>query len=89
MPELLPLGSIVTLKNGDKNIMIVGRFQRHEPSKKVFDYSSVLWPEGMIDSKRLYLFDHNDIERIYFIGMQNEEEFNFRFVLEEEYEKIK
>ena len=29
MPELLPLGSIVTLKNGDKKIMIVGRFQRH------------------------------------------------------------
>ncbi|EOS61114.1 hypothetical protein C815_00679 [Firmicutes bacterium M10-2] len=88
MPELLPIGSVVTLKNGSKKIMIVGRFQQHGKTEKIYDYASVLWPEGMIDSKHLYLFDQEDISNIYYIGMQNDEEFNFRFILEEEYEKI-
>ncbi len=88
MPELLPLGSVVTLINGEKKIMIAGRFQRHEKTKKIYDYSAVLWPEGYIDSTHLYLFDHKDIDRLYYIGLQNEEEFLFRSILEDEYEKI-
>ncbi|WP_304580917.1 DUF4176 domain-containing protein [Dubosiella newyorkensis] len=88
MPELLPLGSVVTLKNGDKKIMIIGRFQRSKESGKIYDYAAVLWPEGMIDSTKMYLFDHKDTRVLYYIGLQNEEEFNFRFVLEEEYEKV-
>ena len=82
MTEYLPLGSVITLKNGNKKLMIVGRAQVHVSSGKKFDYSSCLWPEGMIDSKSFYLFNQEDIDKIFYIGMQNEEEFQFRWVIE-------
>ena len=88
MPELLPLGSVVTLVEGDKKIMIVGRLQKHVETGKIFDYAAVLWPEGMIDSKQLYLFNQEDIQRLYFVGLQDVEEFNFRFELENQYNQV-
>ncbi|MBF0580028.1 DUF4176 domain-containing protein [Erysipelotrichaceae bacterium RD49] len=80
--EILPLGSVVTLKDGGKRLMVVGRLQKHLASGKVYDYSAVLWPEGMIDSDRTYLFDHEDIGQIWFIGLQDQEEFAFRSQLD-------
>ena len=85
MPDLLPLGSVVTLKEGNKKIMIVGRIQRNIDTDETFDYSAVLWPEGIINSKKLYLFNHSDIQHLYFVGLQDVEEFNFRYELEENY----
>lgn len=89
MKELLPLGTIVTLKNGTKKIMIVGRLQKQKENGKVYDYAACLWPEGMIDSQHFYLFDHEQIHILYYIGMQSSEEFQFRFVLEDEMKKLK
>ena len=34
--ELLPLGSVVLLKNGTKRIMICGRLQQRESDQKIF-----------------------------------------------------
>ena len=87
MPELLPLGSVVTLREGNKKIMIVGRLQKHKETQKIFDYAAVLWPEGMIDSQQFYLFDQEDIQYLYFVGLQDVEEFNFRYELENQYKK--
>lgn len=82
--EILPLGSVVTLKKGTKKLMIVGRIQEHMESGKLYDYSAVCYPEGMLDSKGLYLFRHEDIERVYYVGLQEEEEFAFRQYLKEQ-----
>ena len=51
MKEYLPLGSVITLKNGSKRLMIVGRLQNQIGSKDIYDYAAVLWPEGLVDSK--------------------------------------
>ena len=88
MPDVLPLGSVVMLKEGDKKIMIVGRLQKHVETQEIFDYAAVLWPEGMIDSKRFYLFNHTDIQRLYFVGLQNVEEFNYREELDHQYNQL-
>lgn len=87
MKEYMPLGSVVTLKQGTKKLMITGRLQRESESGLVFDYCAVLWPEGLIASDQLYLFDHEDIDLIWYVGMQNEEEFSFRHQLDEMLEK--
>lgn len=39
MQELLPLGSVVVLKEGTKKLMIIGRLQQNVKTKKVYDYA--------------------------------------------------
>lgn len=88
MKEYLPLGSVVTLKEGEKKLMICGRVQREVRSRTVYDYCACLYPEGMIDSRSVYLFAQEDIDRIYHIGLQDQEEFAFRHQMEEELTRL-
>ena len=74
MKQYLPLGSVVTLKEGEKKLMICGRIQREILSREIYDYCACLYPEGMIDSKSVYLFD--------------QEEFAFREEMEKQLEKL-
>ncbi|MBE5858637.1 MAG: DUF4176 domain-containing protein [Butyrivibrio sp.] len=72
--ELLPIGSVVLLKGGNKRLMVCGRIQTKGGDDTVYDYSGCYFPEGMIDSDRMFFFNNENIERIYFIGLQDEEE---------------
>lgn len=49
MKDLLPIGSVVTLKEGKKKLMIIGRIQENEKTKKLYDYAGCNWPEGYMD----------------------------------------
>lgn len=73
MKKFLPIGSVVLLKDSQKRIMIVGVRQKQADSDKVWDYSACLYPEGILDPERLYLFDTDQISRLYFIGFQDGE----------------
>ena len=88
MKQYLPLGSVVTLKEGEKKLMICGRIQREILSREIYDYCACLYPEGMIDSKSVYLFDQEDIRHVYHIGLQDQEEFAFREEMEKQLEKL-
>ena len=81
MKKYLPLGSVVTLKNAQKKIMIIGRYQVSDDV--LYDYSGVLFPEGYLKQNQLYVFNNEDVDAIYYMGMQNEEEFTFRKKLAE------
>ena len=83
MKDLLPIGSVVTLKEGTKKLMIMGRLQQNMKTKKLYDYAGCLWPEGYMDKEHCYVFDHEDIDCLFYIGLQDIEEFNFRFELDE------
>ena len=89
MKELMPIGTVVTLKNGTTKLMIVGRLQAQKDSSKVYDYAACLWAEGTLDSQHFYLFDQEGVHLLYHIGLQNVEEFQFRSVLDEEMKKLK
>ncbi|BAL00619.1 hypothetical protein OBV_34200 [Oscillibacter valericigenes Sjm18-20] len=78
MKDLLPLGSVVLLKGGKKRVMICGRIQRKAGEQKLYDYCACFYPEGIIDPKELYLFNNEDISKVFFMGMQDQEEFEFR-----------
>lgn len=84
LKNLLPIGSVITLKNGTKRIMIIGRIQEHAQSKKIFDYSAVYYPEGLVNVNELFLFQQEDIDQVYFVGLQDQEEFMFRGYLEQQ-----
>lgn len=73
MKKYLPIGSVVLLKESQKRIMIVGVKQKQVGSEKVWDYSACLYPEGILDPDKLYLFDNEQIERLYFVGLQDGE----------------
>lgn len=89
MKELVPLGTVVTLKDGEQRLMVVGRLQNKKGSKTVYDYAGCLWPQGLIDSHHFYLFNHEDIKCFFYIGLQDVMEFNFRYELEEQYNQLK
>ncbi len=88
--ELLPLGSVVKLKNGTKKIMIIGIRQTDmvEDTSKEFDYLAVMYPEGYIGGEFKFLFNHEDIDEIYFEGHRCEERDTFLNNLETFYSKL-
>ena len=81
--NLLPIGSIVLLKNGQKRVMVYGRKQIQTGTNKLWDYIACLYPEGNIDETYCYLFNHEDIDRTIFIGYQDEEEFEYQKALKQ------
>lgn len=72
MKDLLPIGSVVMLKEATKSLMIVGTMQRDEDGNE-FDYISVVFPEGYINSEYFFLFNHEDIVDVKFVGCINAE----------------
>ena len=74
----LPIGSVVLLKNGKKRVMIYGRKIKANGEEIVYDYLGCLYPEGALSSKNVILFNHEQIQMVYFIGFQDLEEIAFR-----------
>ncbi len=72
--KYLPIGTIVTLKGGKKKIMINGYCQEHD--KQIFDYRGCLFPEGVLETTGVSLFNHEDIQTIHHLGFKNEESLN-------------
>ena len=77
MKKFLPIGSVVLLKDSTKRVMIVGLKQKLAGADKVWDYSGCLFPEGILDPEKLFLFDAGQIERLYFVGLQDTESMTF------------
>lgn len=84
--ELLPIGSIVLLKETEKKLMIFGIGQINKSTKTSYDYIGVLYPEGSMGDGSQFLFNHSDIEEIVFRGFENEERNDFIKRLEELYD---
>ncbi len=89
MKDLLPIGSVVQLKEGKKRIMIYGRLQRQVSAEKLWDYAAVYYPEGNQGPDKSLLFNHEQIDRIYFVGFQDTEEFEYKQFLAEKMEENK
>ncbi|UQS82984.1 DUF4176 domain-containing protein [Bombilactobacillus thymidiniphilus] len=78
--KILPIGSIVTLKNGNGTpVMIINRAALYETEEQTgyFDYSSVIYPAGLQDSNELCFFNHEDIAELIFLGYRDDEELEF------------
>lgn len=77
--KFLPIGTVVLLKGGKKRLMITGFCSFDEEKKdKAYDYTGCLYPEGIISSKQMALFNHNQIEKIFYLGLRDEEEQKFK-----------
>lgn len=77
--KYLPIGSVILLKDGMKRVMITGFCSvTQEDSNKIYDYSGCVYPEGFLKSDQVCLFNHDQIEKICFIGFEDEEEKVFK-----------
>ena len=73
--KYLPIGTVVLLKGGSKRVMITG-FCSVDGSKSdvIYDYNGCLYPEGYLSSDQTCLFNHDQIDKIYYMGFIDEEE---------------
>lgn len=78
MEKILPIGTVVSLKNGSQKIMIINRgaLYNSEGTIGYFDYSACLYPFGQTDQRVLF-FNADDIAEIYFEGYRDETEEEF------------
>ena len=80
--KYLPIGTVVLLKDAEKRLMITGFCTSSEDDvEKDYDYSGCLYPEGIISSKQTFLFNHNQITKIFHFGLRDEEEQKLQEVL--------
>ena len=72
--NFLAIGSIVLLKNGNKKLMIYGRFQIDVTNGEIYDYVGCLYPEVNISVEYSFLFNNEDVDEIIFEGYRDVEE---------------
>ncbi len=73
LKKLFPIGSVVSLKNIEGRVMIIGHMQQQEGTETVWDYASVPYPVGLIDPSKFLLFNQDKIMTLYYIGLQDKE----------------
>lgn len=88
--ELLPIGTVVKIKGAEKLMMICG-FCPTGPAKPgyVYDYSGFPYPEGYMDTLKIYQFDNEQIEKVAAIGYQDRETFEYMSALNQKVGGIK
>lgn len=89
--ELLPLGSVVYLQEGTEKLMIIGRgivYQDEETNTEVFvDYMGCIFPTGINPNNTIF-FNKENIDRVVFEGLKDEDEERFLQVYDEWLKKI-
>lgn len=87
--NLLPIGSIVSLKNVDIKIMIAGVYPQVKETGEEFDYLGVTYPFGYV-SDRASIFSRNAVDEVIFRGYEDKKRKDWIKVISqsEEYLKI-
>ena len=70
--DLLPIGSVVILRDGKKRLMIYGINQKTDKGD-IYDYLGCLYPEGNISPEYTYLFNDDDVDGVFFLGFVDPE----------------
>lgn len=90
--RFLPIGTVVLLKGANKNVMIDAYcvFSTNaSDEKKMFEYGACIYPEGIINSSDICAFNHDDIDKIIHLGLQNDDFKEFSKKMEENYDNYK
>lgn len=70
--NLLPIGSIVSLKKVNMKVMIAGFFPKDNETGKVFDYFGVAYPFGYVSEKTNMVFQAEAVQEVLFRGYEDE-----------------
>jgi len=79
LSKYLPIGTIVKLKTGKRKVMITGFcLYDHDAAHTLYDYCGCAYPEGMLSTNEVNLFNHGDIEKVFHLGVSDEDEKKFK-----------
>ena len=81
--EFLPVGSVVSVRFNTNKFMIVGFCTVAGDSKKMYDYSAVAYPLGLMDFDNVTMFNKEIIKKVHYLGYSDEEEKEFKKTLAE------
>ena len=81
--KYLPLGTVVLLKDAEHRIMIIGYCPSDPNLSNMFDYMGTFYPEGVISTDKLLVFNHNQIDKIYFNGYLDDEAKEFQIKMKD------
>lgn len=81
--KVLPVGTVVLLKDANKRLMIIGYQRMKELGGKIYDYCGCVYPEGFTGPDAAAIFDHEQIDRIIAMGFQNPAQAEFSEKLKE------
>lgn len=88
--ELLPLGTVVNLKDSSKAMMICGYCSVGVSNpQKMYEYSGFVYPEGYTNNMKIYQFDSNQIESIQALGYQDIESWRYLDYLSKNIDSIR
>lgn len=76
-----PIGTVVTLKNGNRPIMIYGRKQVQAESNLIWDYVACLYPEGNLGEDYNIFFQQEEIGKVNFMGYCSAEDQKMQEIL--------
>lgn len=82
MNMILPIGSVVIIRQSDRRLMVIGRDQQDKKTNETFDYIACYFPEGVQESSRVLHFNKEDILLVFALGYLNEDELRLRKQLE-------
>lgn len=76
---MLPIGSIVYLREGTRKIMILNRgpIIERDGKQTMFDYSGCFYPVGLVPDNVFY-FNQENIDEVVFEGYKDLEEERFK-----------
>lgn len=74
--SFLPIGSVVLLKNSTKRLMVVALCQEDD-NGNAWQYAGCPFPEGIKDSKSFYLFNDEQISKVFFAGYCDDDQIYF------------
>lgn len=97
--RFLPIGTVVLLKNGKRELMITSycimpngdvydKNGKVENAPKMFEYGACFYPEGMVTSDQLFAFNHEQIEKVCFRGYDTEKSKELSLVLNKGLEEL-
>lgn len=98
--KFLPIGTVVKLKGGSKEVMITSYCifptnteivdgKEVPAKKKIYEYGGCPYPEGIVDSNLACAFNHNQIEKISHLGYETPEQKELSRILNGGYEIYK
>lgn len=76
--DLLPIGSVVKLVEGERDVMICGRIVVPDGTEDIYDYVGCIYPEGISQSDDMIFFNRDAIHTLYFVGFQDTQELAYR-----------